>query len=228
MQRSFIVLATILLVQLLAVAGMVQQATQDRLQGRWEGTTKSFQGERPTTVIFKKETDAYTGTITGAQGTVPFKEIKVDGDKVTASAEVDSPQAGRLIVNYKFALQGETLKGDGTVEVGGQTYNFTLDLKRVSTSTALTEQEERRSTRPLVPQPQQKQSLDYFVGQWAFKWIGRESALGPGGHREGMTTFKLTPAGNTLESNTEGKSEEGVLEDWKTGRLEDWLREISD
>ncbi len=206
MRRSFIVLATILLVQLLAVAGLAQQ---DRLQGRWEGITKSFQGERPTTVIFKKEADAYTGTITGLQGPVPFKEVKVDGDNVTAHAEVDSPQAGRLTINYKFVLHGETLTGEGAVEVGGQTYNFTLDLKRVSTSTALTEQEERRSTRPLVPQPQQKQSLDYFVGQWAFKWVGRESALGAGGRTEGMTTFKLTPGGKTLESYTEGKSEEG-------------------
>ena len=209
MRQTFIVLEAILLAQLLAVAGLAQQAQQDRLQGRWEGTTKSFQGERPTTVIFKKEADAYTGTITGAQGTVPFKEVKVDGDKVTANAEVDSPQAGRLTINYKFALQGETLKGDGTVEVGGQTYNFTLDLKRVSTSTALTQQEERRATRPTVPQPQQKQSLDYFVGQWAFKWLGRESAFGAGGRREGTTAFKLMPDGKTLESYTEGKSEEG-------------------
>ena len=209
MRQTFIVLEAILLAQLLAVAGLAQQVQQDRLQGRWEGTAKSFQGERPTTVIFKKEADAYTGTITGAQGTVPFKEVKVDGDKVTANAEVDSPQAGRLTINYKFALQGETLKGDGTVEVGGQTYNFTLDLKRVSTSTALTQQEERRATRPTVPQPQQKQSLDYFVGQWAFKWLGRESAFGAGGRREGTTAFKLMPDGKTLESYTEGKSEEG-------------------
>src|SRR3989442_14785094 len=106
MRRSFIVLATILLVQLLAVVGLAQQAQQDRLQGRWEGTTKSFQGERPTTVILKKETDAYTGTITGAQGTVPFKEIKVDGDKVTASAEVDSAQAGAVSINYKVRRSG--------------------------------------------------------------------------------------------------------------------------
>jgi len=205
MRRSFIVLATILLVQLLAVAGLAQQ---DRLQGRWEGITKSFQGERPTTVIFKKEADAYTGTIAGLQGPVPFKEGKVDVDNGTAPAEVDSPQAGRVTINYKFVLHGETLTGEGAVEVGGQTYNFTLDLKRVSTSTALTEQEERRA-RPSVPQPQQKQSLDYFVGQWAFKWVGRESALGAGGRTEGMTTFKLTPGGKTLESYTEGKSEEG-------------------
>ena len=210
MRRSFIVLATILLVQLLAVAGLAQQ---DRLQGRWEGTTKSFQGERPVTVIFKKEADAYTGTITGSQGTIPFEDLKVGGDQVTANAEVDSPQAGRLSFNYKFVLQGETLKGEGAVEVGGQTYDFTIELKRVSTSTALTEQEERRAARPLVPQPQQKQSLDYFVGQWAFKWVGRESALGPGGRREGTTTFTLAPGGKTLESHTDGKSEEGSYQE---------------
>ena len=206
MRKTFIVLSVILLVQFLAVASPAQQ---DRLQGRWEGSTKSFQGERPTTVIFKKEPDAYSGTITGAQGTVPFKEIKVDGDNVIANAEVDSPQAGKLIIKYKFVLQGETLKGEGAVEVGGQTYDFTVELKRVSTSTALTQQEERRATRPGVPQPQQKQSLDYFVGQWTFKWVGRESVLGPGGRSEGTTTFKLTPGGKTLESATEAKSEEG-------------------
>ena len=210
MRRSFIVLATILLVQLLAVAGLAQQ---DRLQGRWEGTAKSFQGERPVTVIFKKEADAYTGTITGSQGTIPFKDLKVGGDQVTANAEVDSPQAGRLSFNYKFVLQGETLKGEGAVEVGGQTYDFTIELKRVSASTALTEQEERRAARPPVPQPQQKQSLDYFVGQWAFKWVGRESALGAGGRAEGMTTFKLVPGGKTLESHTDGKSEEGSYQE---------------
>src|SRR2546428_1296775 len=101
MRRSFIVLATILLVQLLAVAGVAQQ---DRLQGRWEGTAKSFQGERPATVTFKKEADAtYTGTITGLQGPIPFKELKVAGDKVTANAEVDSPLAGRGLVTYRIS-----------------------------------------------------------------------------------------------------------------------------
>jgi hypothetical protein len=71
------------------------------------------------------------------------------------------------------------------------------------------QQQERPPTRPQVPQPQQKQSLDYFVGQWTFKWVGRESALGAGGPREGTTRIKWTPGGKTLESYTEGKSEDG-------------------
>jgi hypothetical protein len=64
-----------------------------------------------------------------------------------------------------------------------------------------------------VPQPQQRQSLEYFVGQWTFKWIGRESVLGAGGRREGNTTFTLASDGKTLESHTNGKSEEGSYQE---------------
>jgi len=34
------------------------------------------------------------------------------------------------VVNYEFVLQGDSLKGKGEVEFGGQTYAFTFDLKR--------------------------------------------------------------------------------------------------
>ena len=91
MGQKSIVLSTILLVQLCTVAGLAQQ---DRLQGRWEGTTRSFQGEMATTAIFNKEAAGYIGTISGRQGPIAFKEIVVDGDNVTANAEVDSPQGG--------------------------------------------------------------------------------------------------------------------------------------
>jgi len=207
MRQTVMVLKAILLAHSLAVAGLAQQAQPDRLQGRWEGTTKSIQGERPSTIVFKKVADGYTGTITGMQGTAPLNEIKVSGDDVTARAEVDSPQAGRLSISYKLLVQGETLKGEGTLEISGQTYNFTVDLKRVSTVPE--EARQRRSTGPAVPQPQQKQSLDYFVGDWTFKWVGRDSVFGVGGRREGTTTFKLASGGKSIESSTEGKSEEG-------------------
>ena len=64
-------------------------------------------------------------------------------------------------------------------------------------------QQEGRPPRTSVPQPQQKQSLEYFVGEWKSKWMGRESAFGAGGRQERVTTFKLAVDGKTLESKTE-------------------------
>ena len=207
MRRSFTVLSPLILFHLVGIAAMAQE---DKLQGRWEGTARGFQGERPTVVTFKREdSGAYTGTITGLQGPISFKEIKLDGDQISTYAEVDSPQSGRLVINYKFALQGENMKGDGSVEVEGQTFKFTYELKRVSMVPTV----DQRPLRTSVPQPQQKQSLDYFVGQWTFKWLGRESALGPGGSREGTTTFKLAAGGQSLERSTDGKSEEGAYQE---------------
>lgn len=63
----------------------------------------------------------------------------------------------------------------------------------------------------MVPQPTQKQSLDYFVGQWNFKWTGRESALTPGGTVEGMVTFSPSGDGKFIESKTEAKSADGPI-----------------
>ena len=65
--------------------------------------------------------------------------------------------------------------------------------------------------RPSAPQPLQKQSLDYFVGRWSFKWTGRESALSPGGVVEG--TMSLTALGDSsfLEGRTEAKGKTGPL-----------------
>lgn len=58
------------------------------------------------------------------------------------------------------------------------------------------------------PQPQLKQTLDYFVGTWSATWSGRESALSPG-PRSGTVTYTKLPNGNFLEIRGEGKSEDG-------------------
>lgn len=208
MRRPLIVLLGMLLIQLFAVAGLAQP---DRLQGRWEGTAQSPRGEQQVVAIFKKEGNGYTGTLTGTRGELPLKEIKLDGDKLTAKAEITSPQ-GSFLINYKLVLQGETLKGDGEVEFGGQTYRFAYDLKRVSDASAAASPPASRrpeQQRRVVPQPQQKQSLDYFVGRWNFKWIGRESPLGSGDPREGAATFKMVPDGKALDGVIEGKSDAG-------------------
>src|ERR1051326_4987156 len=99
MRRSVIVWAAVLLIQMLAVSALAQ----DNLAGRWAGKVKSPRGERDANATFKKEGDKYTGTISGLMPgqEVALKDIKVEGDKITAVADVEMPQA-TLTINYKF------------------------------------------------------------------------------------------------------------------------------
>ena len=205
MRRALLIVSIVLSVQLSGFS----RTQQDKLEGRWAGTVDGFQGQQASVATFKKEGDKYSGAISGLRpgADIPLKDIKIDGEKVTAKAEVESPQ-GVVVVNYAFVLQGDSLTGKAEVEFGGQPYTFTFDLKRGGEMPAGTSagQQAQPPPRRDVPQPQQKQSLGYFVGQWSFTWIGRESALGPA-PREGIATFTLRPDGKSLEVRTIGKSD---------------------
>jgi hypothetical protein len=190
-------------------------AQQDRLQGRWEGTVQTPQGQMPAKASFKKEGDAYSGTVSGLRGDIAFKEVKLDGARVIAIAEVQTPQ-GNVPVNYEFLLEGETLKGKAEASLGGQVFSFVFDLKRISTevpdlqaSPPQAAPQAQGARRESAPQPLQQQKLEYFQGQWKFKWLGMESLLGPGGPREGTLTYTPIMEGKFLEGRAEGKSEGG-------------------
>src|SRR5687767_12619516 len=130
MRRLTLVFGMMLAVQLLAVTAFAQA---DKLIGRWEGKIQSPQGERPTTATFTKEGDTIVGSMPGMRGGSEnkLKDVKVEGNKVTAKAEVDSPQ-GSITINYTFTLEGDTLKGKGAVDFGGQNFEFDIDLKRAA------------------------------------------------------------------------------------------------
>jgi hypothetical protein len=195
---------------------------QDPLTGRWEGKTQSPRGEQDTTVVFKKEGEAYKGSTSLMGREVVIKDIKIEGDKMTAKADVETPQA-TITINYNFTLAGETMKGQGALDFGGQAMTFDMNLKRVSTTADAAPaaaanrpaggggQQRQRND---VPQPQQKQSLDYFVGAWNFRYMGRESALGPA-PREGVVTFTKNADGKSLNAVVEGKTDAGAYkESW--------------
>ncbi|HKQ93887.1 MAG TPA: hypothetical protein VJZ77_24720, partial [Blastocatellia bacterium] len=209
-----VVCTIIISVQLLSVAAFAQQ---DKLVGRWEGKAQSPQGERETNLVIKKEGDVYTGVMPGMGGMViQLKDFKIDGDKVTAKADIETPQAA-ITINYSFTLAGETMKGQGALDFGGQSITIGFDLKRVSadasapaTSASAGQQPGAQGQGPgqgqgqgqgrdrvSVPQPQQRQSIDYFVGQWSYKYIGRESALWPA-PRECMVTFTKRADGRSV------------------------------
>ena len=211
MRRSVIVGTALLLVQLLAASALAQA----KLEGRWVGKVKSIQGERDANATIKKEGDNYTGTISGIRPgqDVTLKDIKVDGDKVTAVAEVETPMA-TIVINYKFTLAGDNLNGQGSLDFNGNAFSFDVELKReaaagVATASgsgasgggAASQAPAPRPQRQNVEQPQQKQSIDYFVGKWSFKFIGRESALAAA-PREGTIAFT---------KRADGKSVDGVV-----------------
>lgn len=222
MRRAFTVNNIVGAIILLALSASSSLAQQDKLAGRWEGKVQSPQGERPSTVIFKKEGESYIGRTTGLRpGTeVQLKDVKIDGNKVTAKSDVETPQA-TITINYTFTLEGEAMKGEGAVDFGGQGITFNIDLKRVSNdteaplvSTQQQAQTAQRQQRPVIEQPQQKQSLDYFAGQWSFKYIGRESALWPA-PREGVLTLTKNADGKSLTGVIEGKHDGGAYkENW--------------
>jgi hypothetical protein len=233
MRRLFIVGATALLLQLLVLAAFAQS---DKLLGKWEGTIKGPQGDMPTTATFKKEGETVVGSMPSMRpGTeLQLKDIKVEGNKVTAKADVETPQ-GSLTINYSFTLEGDTLNGQGSLNFGGQDIAFDLNLKRAAgaaPSTPATGQGQgagqgqgqgqgagqgagqgqgqgQQRTRVNVPQPQQKQSIDYFVGQWSYKYVGRESALGPA-PRDCVVTFTKRPDGKSVEGVTDCKYDGGT------------------
>ena len=213
MRRLLMIFAAIVTVQFSFVV-----FAQDKLEGRWEGKVQSPQGDRDTAVTLKKQGESYTGTVLGMRGDeIPLKVTKVEGNKITAVAAVESPQ-GNIEINFKFELQGESLKGEGAVNFGGQDFTFTYDLKRASEKAAAPGQSDAqpapppRQARPRVEKPEQKQTLDYFVGQWTFKYMGRESALGAA-PREGTATFTKSADGKSLEARISGKSESGPYQE---------------
>jgi len=238
MRRMILVFCGMLVVQLF---GSIALAQPDRLAGRWDGKTQSVQGERQTSAVFKKDGDGYTGTINILQQDVPLKDIKLDGKKVTAQATVQAPQA-TVDVKYDLTLDGETLKGTGEVDFGGQKFNFDVDLKRVPEGAAAAssaggagggagagggggEGRPTRETRPVVPQPTQKQSIDYFVGTWSVKLTGRESPLGMA-PREGTITF-IKNADGTLTGRGSSRYDGGVLEETITVSYDDAAKTLT-
>lgn len=198
-------------------------AQNDPLAGRWEGEMNSARGKMPATIIFKKDGGVYTGKSAGVRPNTELKlyDIKLDGEKLTAKADLETPQA-TLTINYALTLSGEALSGEGALDFGGTPFKLQLSLKRVSNDTeaplfsaaqqAQTQQQARAQQRQPVEQPQQKQSLDYFVGAWTYKYLGRESGLAPA-PREGTIIFTKTADGKTATGVATGKHDGGAFKE---------------
>jgi hypothetical protein len=116
--------STILLALALAVAAMAADVS-----GKWSGSfTQEGQSAGTAYLVLKQSGSTLTGTAGPDQDTQwPITDGKVDGNKLTGVAT--NPDG----VSYKFVLtaDGDSIKGNIEVAMGGQTMKATLDVKRV-------------------------------------------------------------------------------------------------
>ena len=128
MRRIFIFSIATILLHTLAATGFAQQAKGP--EGRWTGRMQvPNAGDMEVAVSFKKDNDAYTGTLTviGMSEERAFKSVKVQGDTVQAQSEFAMPD-GKVVVNFTFTLKDDALTGKGVVDFGGQNQNIELDI----------------------------------------------------------------------------------------------------
>jgi hypothetical protein len=215
MLRSGSVPVFVVAVLALAAPGRAQQ---DPWLGRWEGTATGLQGQRAVTLRLEKDSAGnYGGTISGIRGEMALRDVKLAGDTLTAESVVEAAQ-GSLRVKYKLVLQGAELKGSSETDFGGQVFSAAIELKRPGAASPAAAAPQAASSPPAQagrrqspPQPTQKQSLDYFKGRWNYRWVGRESAVTPGGVVEGAIEFAPLADSVYLEGQLVGRGKWGPM-----------------
>lgn len=100
-------------------------------EGTWTGSMNMQGQEMGVTCVIKKDKDSYVGTITGMQGDMSLYDIKVEGNKLTAVATVQTPN-GNIDVYYTFMQKDDTLTGQAEASFNGQSFALPVMMKRVS------------------------------------------------------------------------------------------------
>jgi hypothetical protein len=94
------------------------------VDGKWTGSIDTPNGPVQVNYEFKSAGKTVTGTTTGQDGsTLPLKNVKVDGDKISFSLDLDFGQ-GPTTFNYTGTIEAGLMKLHS--EFMGQAIDFTL------------------------------------------------------------------------------------------------------
>ncbi len=162
--------------------------------GNWRGTVKSAAGTETTIVVtIAKDGGKYSGSTTGlSEGAdVPLTKVEVTSSGLAVEAASES-RLGNVSLSALFTQEGPVLTGAGTVGIGGQRFPVTFAL--------------RRRARADVVQRQVEQQVAYFVGRWAFEYIGGEFPPLSIGNRKGELTIARAGASNFAAGTLKGDS----------------------
>jgi len=98
--------------------------------GTWQCKYKIGDQERTSTLMIKKEGDKFEGTMDWPdQKGEKLKDPKFKDGKLTFSA-VRKFMDNTIPIDYTFTVEGDTLKGKGAAEFGGNKQEFDIEAKR--------------------------------------------------------------------------------------------------
>jgi hypothetical protein len=127
------IMARIKLIGLMALALVVCgiAAAQDKNPvGTWKCEYSIGDQKRTSTLTIKKDGDKLTGTMSWPdQKEAPLKDLKVNGGELTFSADRVLGD-NTFHIEYKFTVNGDALKGKGTLDAGGEKRDFDIEGKR--------------------------------------------------------------------------------------------------
>ncbi len=130
-RNDSVVLKAILSVTLVViVCGLAVAANQADPVGTWKCEYSIGDQKRTSTLTIKKDGDKLTGTMSWPdQKEATLKDLKWKDGELTFSA--DRVLADNTFhIEYKFTVSGDTLKGKGTLDVGGEKRDFDIEGKR--------------------------------------------------------------------------------------------------
>ena len=119
-----------LIALVLVVCGLAVASTQADPVGTWKCEYSIGDQKRTSTLMIKKDGDKLTGTMSWPdQKDTPLKDVKSKDGELTFSAE-RVLQDRKFNIEYKFMVNGDALKGKGTLDVGGEKRDFDIEGKR--------------------------------------------------------------------------------------------------
>jgi hypothetical protein len=98
--------------------------------GKWQCKYKIGDQERTSTLTVKKEGDKFEGTMDWPdQKDEKIKDPKFKEGKLTFSA-VRKFMGNDIAIDYTFTIDGDTIKGKGAADFGGEKQEFDIEGKR--------------------------------------------------------------------------------------------------
>src|SRR3954469_12420758 len=123
---------TILTVALVLAVGNLAVAQGEKADavGTWQCEYEIGGQKRTSTLTVKKEGDKFVGTMNWPdQKDEKIKDPKFNDGKLTFSA-VRKFMDNEIPIDYTLTIDGDTLKGKGSAEFGGQKQEFDIEGKR--------------------------------------------------------------------------------------------------